>query len=235
MIAIVTLCTALSEPRWISLHGGGCTIGDKETTTSTGLDHLGAYQFFYPGKFLAVNTDVTDGTLYQYGPSSTAYMHNCVTHKAVVLMKAVISCTFIAMVCTLAAFLLDLIGPSRWALLKILRRNAILNIIAVIMCVMINMFCYWLTAEVQALQKSTKMHPGSKVNVKFDISFFLIAAAGAVGVLATALNCLRRYPSYDDSPSEALLDDFDGMEGLLAPGPDSAAMANIPPPPAYTP
>ncbi|XP_060064954.1 transmembrane protein 127-like [Ylistrum balloti] len=232
MIAIVVLCTALSEPRWVSLRGGGCTIGSLQSTVSTPLDHLGAYQFFYPGSFYAENEN--EVSLYHFGPSSDDYMHNCVTYKAVVLMKVIITFTFIAMVCSLGGFLLDLIGPSR-RVLKILRRNAILNIIAVIMCVIINMFCYWLTAEVQALQKHTKVHIGSKVNVNFDISFFLVAAAGAVGVLATALNCLRRYPAYDDSPSEALLDDFDGMEGLLAPEPDASPMANIPPPPAYTP
>lgn len=41
MLVIVVLCTALVEPNWIAVSGGGC----KEK-------HLGVYQFFYPGYFL---------------------------------------------------------------------------------------------------------------------------------------------------------------------------------------
>ena len=98
------------------------------------------------------------------------------------------------------------------------------------------MFCYWLTVEVQGLQKKTRLHKGSKITVNFDISFYLIAAAGGMGVIATAFNCLKRYPVYDENPpSEALLDDYDGMEDMISPTFDASPMANIPPPPAYCP
>ena len=56
-------------------------------------------------------------------------MVNCVTKKAVILLKTIIAFTIIAMCCTLLAFLLDLMGPQHRAL-KILRRNAIFNIVS---------------------------------------------------------------------------------------------------------
>lgn len=56
-------------------------------------------------------------------------MDNCVTHKAVKLMKTIISFTFLAMLCTLCAFILDLVGPTQRSL-KLIHRNAIFSIIA---------------------------------------------------------------------------------------------------------
>lgn len=234
MITIVIMSTSLAEPNWVSLQGGGCVVN------GVGLDHLGAFQFFYPGKFLeqfiqGPNNKKVD-IVYKFGPNDLDRMENCVTNKAVILMKTIIAFTFIAMCCTLIAFLLDLIGPQHRAL-KILRRNAIFNIVSVILCVIINLFCYWLTEEVSGLQRRTKFHVGSKVEVTFDISFYLITAAGAMGVIATAMNCLKRFPTHDHM-TEALLEDYDGLEGVFpVPPPEaqSSPLSNIPPPPAYTP
>ena len=107
--------------------------------------------------------------------------------------------------------------------------------LSVIICVVINFFCYLITTEVENLQKSTKLHTGSKVTITFDVSFYLVTAAGCVALLATAFNCLRRYPMYEDSQGESLLDDYDGMDPVSALGPDMSQLASLPPPPAYTP
>jgi len=103
--------------------------------------------------------------------------------------------------------------------------------VSVILSVTINLFCYWLTTEVEELQKKTKLHPGSRVLVNFDISFYLITAAGGLSVIATAFNCLRRHPVYDDSgQGEQLLDDYDGLEAVMHP-----ELSQPPAPPPYTP
>lgn len=102
-------------------------------------------------------------------------------------------------------------------------------------CVVVNGFTYWVTTEIEKLQRRTKIKMGSKVEVDFDVSFYLVAAAGGVAVLATASNCLRRYPIYEESQTESLLDDYDGVEALLPPGPEASALAQMPPPPAYSP
>lgn len=238
MIAIVVLCTALAEPKWITMQGGGCKIDNKP------MEHLGTYQFFYPGKFLSLEKNVDNGKItnwvYQFGPNSNDKMENCVNYRAVFLMKTLIAFCFLAIVSSLSAFILDLTGPQN-RIIKMTRRNAIPSIITVILTVIINIFCYWLTTEVELLQNDTKMFVGSKVVVDFDISFYLVTASGGLSIIATAFNCLRRYPLQEESSSqtEPLLDDTDALEPFgLPPGPpiiEGAPMFNIPPPPAYTP
>lgn len=105
------------------------------------------------------------------------------------------------------------------------------NLISVILSVVINLICYWFTTEVEDLQIKTRLHEGkSRVIVDFDISFYLVTAAGGLSIFATAFNCLRRHPVYDDSgQGEQLLDD---MEVMLPP-PELPPMPPAPPP--YTP
>ena len=55
MVVIVILCTALAEPKWISMRGGGCN-----------LDHLGVYQFFSSG----VSDNTPTRPVYHYSASS---------------------------------------------------------------------------------------------------------------------------------------------------------------------
>lgn len=238
MITIVILSTALAEPKWISLKGGGCEVTGGQRNHLGTAQFLGTNQFFYPGHFpsreVSFGDDAVEHEIYQYGPGIDDKMDNCVTYKAVLLFKTIISFCFLGILCSLAAFILDLLGPKSRGL-KLLRRNAILSIVTVIICVVINLFCYWITTEVDALQKRSKTHTGSKVSVDFDISFYLVTVAGCVALLATAFNCLRRYPMYEDSQGESLLDDYDGMDPVSALGPDMSQLASLPPPPEYTP
>ncbi|KAL5022757.1 hypothetical protein ScPMuIL_001912 [Solemya velum] len=233
LVVILIICTALAEPRWFHLSGGGCKMQHNATPMKT----LGVPQFFYMGHFL--NYD--DGgdkivTVYQYGQYSDDVMFNCVTHRSVVLMKLIIMLCFVAILCSLSQFLLDIFGPMKRSL-KIVHRNGLCSIFTVVICVIINLLCYWFTVEVLPLQKSTKDFRGSKVQITFDISFYLIAAAGSVGVLATATNCLRRYPVHNEShlSTDNLLDDYDGLDTVIPVGQDVAPMSQLPPPPAYTP
>ena len=62
MLAIVVLSTALAEPDWINLKGGGCEIRGEPG------HHLGATQFFYPGHFFEEDGDIMDHQNYQFGP-----------------------------------------------------------------------------------------------------------------------------------------------------------------------
>ncbi|XP_059159331.1 transmembrane protein 127-like [Physella acuta] len=236
MGTIVLLCTAL-EPDWINLTGGGCRLLHGPAGS---LKQLSTTQFFYNGHFYKnyPQTEPED-VIYKFGPSSNDIMVNCVTYSTVLLFKTSIAFVFIAVVCSLSAFLLDLIGPS-YQLLKLLRRNAIFNILTVVMCVTINLFTYWITTAVDKLQVSTRAHDGSKIQVTFDVSFYLVTAAGGLSVIATACNCLRRHVVYEsaETPSNPEFFYYDDNEPLLpppSPNADSAALYNFPPPPAYTP
>ena len=109
----------------------------------------------------------------------------------------------------------------------------------VVMCVTINLFVYWITDAVQKLQLSTRLHVGSRVDVNFHVSFYLITAAGGMSVLATACNCLRRPRVYEQvRPRDRYLED---AEDLLPPtaseelAPPLSSVPNFPPPPPYTP
>ncbi|ESO96850.1 hypothetical protein LOTGIDRAFT_115322 [Lottia gigantea] len=224
MITIVTLCTALAEPNWISLSGGGCTIPFKGD-----LHHLGAYQFFY------------DGTFHQNSKSLNSYkfvMTNCVTFTTVLLFKFIIAFCFLGILCSLFAFLLDLMGPAH-RFLKMLRRNAIFSILSVLMCVVVNLFCYYVTVYVSQLQKTSKLHKGSKVEVSFDISFYLVTAAGGISVFSVACNCLRQRSPYEESRHNYIMNEYDDLNSLLPnmdlESPSLTSSGNIPPPPAYTP
>lgn len=258
MLVIVVLCTALVEPNWIAVSGGGC----KEK-------HLGVYQFFYPGYFLdqhsaavaninggmraagevlvpgddgrpsvEVNGKVVVAFGYKYGPSSDEVLVDCITLKGVWLMKSIIVFTFLAIICSVCSFFLDLLGPTQKAL-KLIHRNAIPSITTVIICVLINGLCYLLTIEVKDLQMLTKPYPGNRISVTFSISFYLIATAGGLAVLGTACNCLRHYPvRVTTSDPEPLLDDYDRLEQVFYPPgpiPEIASMTPMVPPPAYSP
>ena len=63
MIVIVLLCTALAEPQWFYMSGGGC----KDVRGNV-INYLGVSQFFYSGEFLHTSEkqDHTR-TVYMYG------------------------------------------------------------------------------------------------------------------------------------------------------------------------
>ncbi|XP_074641548.1 transmembrane protein 127-like isoform X1 [Tubulanus polymorphus] len=221
MVIIVILCTALAEPHWIYLKGGGC---DKNS--------LGVFQFFHVGEFSSEGSQDSSVLIYNYGSHE---MRNCVTSRILVIMRSIIALTFLGIISSVLSFSLDLFGPSSPSL-KIIRRNALGNILTVIICVVINGFTYWVTDLLEQLQIETKPHKGSKVEVTFDVSFYLIATAGAMSVIATACNCLRRHPR-DIEPH--LLDDYDhdiwDLYGQGAPATQIPEQSCLPPPPAYTP
>ncbi|XP_013079049.2 transmembrane protein 127-like [Biomphalaria glabrata] len=230
MIAIVLLCTSL-EPDWIFLTGGGCHLLSAPVGS---MKQLSTSQFFYNGHFYKnyPNTDISD-VVYKFGPFSNDIMVNCVTYPTVLLFKTTIAFVFVAVLCSLTGFLLDLIGPN-YQLLKLLRRNAIFNILTVILCVTINLFIYWITTAIEKLQTMSRLHEGSKIQVTFDVSFYLVTAAGGMSVLATAFNCLHRQTENETSESSRGSDYlyFDDTQVLLPPVTPTADLA---PPPAYTP
>jgi len=63
MIVIVLLCTALAEPQWFYLRGGGC----KDVRGSV-VNYLGVSEFFYSGEFLHTSERLDHPrTVYMYG------------------------------------------------------------------------------------------------------------------------------------------------------------------------
>lgn len=81
MIVMLLMCTAMAEPQWFYLKGGGCRQINPEMSSGPqyeSVHYLGITQFFYMGKFIE-NTHhshssgkaVIQTTAYNYGPGST--------------------------------------------------------------------------------------------------------------------------------------------------------------------
>ncbi|KAK7110937.1 hypothetical protein V1264_014731 [Littorina saxatilis] len=252
MISIVILCTALAEPSWIRIDDGHCS---QLTSGNNGgppfglesLRYLGALQFFYFGNMVthdpSIGHKVTVISEYRNGPEDTDRLVNCVTERVVMIFKIIIALTFLAILTSLISFSLDLVGLEH-RLFKLLRRSAVFNIFTVLVCVGIITFLYWATVDVLDLQHNPSIPHNDNVKVTFDVSFYLITAAGACSVIAVAFNCLRRkVVDAEPAPARAILDDqfnVDTENLLVIPPPslhgqDFSPMSNLPPPPPYTP
>ncbi len=207
MIVIAVLISSLAEQKWFRLHGGQCTH-----------TYIGAYQFLTPG--IEKSTDYS----------------KCVNAQVVTIMRSVIAFIFLSITSSLFAFFLDTLGPMKVSL-RFVRRHAIGNIIAVLMCLTMSGFCYWAASEIEKTLSANKRADGSKVIVSFEVGYYLIVASGALSVIISATNLLRPYSSYDEEPPrERLIDDWDQLlEAELASMPAGPPFANLPEPPAYTP
>jgi len=238
MVAIVNLCTAMAEPSWFHIRGGGC-----RNNAGRPIHTIGIYEFFYPGHFELESPHQTASSAsqfsYRYGASTEDVLHDCVNPKTVQVMRSIIALCFIGTTFSLMAFFLDLSGPSTRTL-KFLRRNAVFNILTVLTCVTINGFSFLVTQILLKLQNDTKVHRYSKVEIRFDVSFYLVASAGAISVIGCACNLLKRHPRHNPERSdnsqarEQLLGDFDDMDFMPSLGYDNPA-CHLPPPPPYSP
>lgn len=239
MISIVILCTALAEPRWVSIDNGHCVLPKGRP-----LSYLGVFQFFSVG-YIVYNDPDIDPKMnviveYRFGSGEDDRMINCVTERAVIIFKIIIGFTFLGIFTSLVSFGLDLIGSSH-KLPKLLRRNAIFNVFTVFVCVGITLFLYLATVDICRVQQQI---PNSHATVSFDVSFCLIAAAGFISVIGVACTCLRRVRPEPESPSaRSILDDQfnQDIEQLVSVpshtfvGPElSSPVAQTAPPP-YTP
>lgn len=102
--------------------------------------------------------------------------------------------------------------------------------VAVLLCVIITGFAYWSAQEIEYVQGVTKEHPGSKVQVQFDIAFYLVSAAGLMGVVSVACNTLKPCPRRTrDDRQRLLVEQSMSTENL------PYMLAMPPPPPPYAP
>lgn len=228
---IAALATALAQPHWFYLKGGEC---DGK--------YIGVQEYFSSRHTEVSNQDYPTSKQ----RTSTLYRSNtgCVTSTVICLLRTNIAFTFLAILFSLIQFFFDTLGVvNKW--LKAFRRNAVGSIITVLFCVAIVGVCYYCTVLIEQQEEKIKTERESKIEVKFDISYYLITGAGAVAILASAANLLRRYPLYDDrGDGGGLLDDYDGSETFSVRVSHSEQWPyrrelhqteGHPPPPPYTP
>ncbi|XP_067126468.1 transmembrane protein 127-like [Centruroides vittatus] len=234
IIVIATLSTALAQPKWFYLKGGGCTH-----------EYIGVQEFFYMGYFESVkSTKMKDSDMYFIYHGYNDEMKYCVTPAIVNVIRTVIALCFIAILTTLVQFFFDTIGVrNKW--LKTIRRNSLFNILTVLLCVVVIGLCFYISTLMEQQQKSTKINATTKVEIKFDVSYFLVSGAGAMAILAAAANLLRRYPIIESQSTQGLLDDADNTETFSIDFPhvsstwpyriESSQMQNLSAPPPYSP
>lgn len=105
--------------------------------------------------------------------------------------------------------------------------------------------CYYTSDLMEQQQEMTKLYPATRVEITFGISYYLIAAAGIVAILATASNLFKCDHLSGNVDAAMLLDDHQEETFSIAlPHSHSWAhihehhepyISNLPPPPPYTP
>ena len=105
--------------------------------------------------------------------------------------------------------------------------------ITVLLCVTITGFAYWAAQEIEKVQDWTKPHNGSKVQVQFDVAFYLVSAAGLLGVVSVACNMLKPCPRRMRDDRHHLLTEHPSTDTLSSPVPYMFTLP--PPPPPYAP
>lgn len=95
---------------------------------------------------------------------------------------------------------------------KLLRRHAIFHILTVIFCLAINGFCFWISERIYYQQNETREKNGKKIDVSFDVSYYLVVLASALSIMATAFTLVRRYPSDEDEQIGRLLEEYTTLE-----------------------
>ncbi|XP_050698241.1 transmembrane protein 127-like [Eriocheir sinensis] len=236
LLVVVVVCVAVFQPRWFWMEGGGCS-------TNT----LSLYLFFLAGRFVKVKTgsDSSSSSSSSTSPSlisslssssssssasvpsgggdsdSASYIYyingeelkSCVTPHIVSLLQVVIGLVFLMACAACVQLMMDLAGPAGRTV-RCLRRNALPSIVAVWVCVVGVGVCYRLTILLEYLQEATKQ---DRVQVKFDVGFYLFVLAGGLSVLAVGCSWLRPAHIFQEPDGAPLMEDC-GLEGLDSPG-----------------
>lgn len=126
-------------------------------------------------------------------------------------MRATIAFVFLAIFSSCIALILDTFGCMRPGV-KLVRRHGVFHILTVVFCLIINGFCFWISEKMYEQQNETRDKKGKKIDITFDVSYYLIVLASGLSILATAFTLIRRYPTDEDEQLERLLEEYTGFE-----------------------
>ena len=155
------------------------------------------FQYVYSSPYFPV-------TVYGLTPD----FKGCATSQIITLKRSIICLCFLAIMCNLIQFFMDTMGTrQKWV--NSMRIHAVGNIISVILCVFIIGLCYFVSIlyeRVQVHQLFSKL-PNvilkggnsnkidfyiQQIQVKFELSYYLVTLAGFLSILASAANLFRR-------------------------------------------
>lgn len=204
IFCIAILAVSLIEIRWFYLSGGGCNVM-----------YIGAAHFFSPGR-LEYQLEIskltkTEIRVYTFVLSNGLELRNCANREIMLIMRTVIAFVFLGIFSSCCGLILDTFGCMKPGV-RLLRRNAIFHIMTVVFCLIVNGFCFWISEKINDQQIETRSKKGKKIEVSFDVSYYLIVLSGGLSILATAFTLIRRYPSDEDEQLERLLEEYTGFE-----------------------
>lgn len=205
VFCIAILAVSLVEIRWFYLDGGGCNV-----------NYLGVAHFFAPGR-LEYQLEMSrvehskEITVYKFILPNGLVLKNCANREIMLIMRAVIAFVFLAIFSSCIGLMLDTFGCMKSSV-KLIRRHGVFHILTVVFCLIINGFCFWISEKMYEQQNETRGKKGKKVDISFDVSYYLIVLASGLSILATAFTLIRRYPTDEDEQLERLLEEYTGFE-----------------------
>lgn len=196
MFAIAALAVSLSDYRWFWLNGGLCNS-----------KYIGLSMFFAVGKLFVVRAPVPwDPTapmneIYQFNPNEYMELVGCVDTRSILILRLIITLICLAIFSSTIGFLLDALGPMKFGL-KFMRRHAFWHILSVLLCTVVTGLCFWASELIYDIQDRTRSKIGKKVEVQFDVAYYLIVISNGLSLLASTFALLRRYPTAEEEHLE---------------------------------
>ncbi|CAF1370385.1 unnamed protein product [Rotaria magnacalcarata] len=209
MFAIAALAVSLSDYRWFWLNGGLCNS-----------KYIGLSMFFAVGKLFVVRAPVpwdpsaSMNDIYQFKPNDYMELIGCVDTRSILILRLMITLICLAILSSTIGFLLDALGPMKFGL-KFMRRHAFWHILSVLLCTVVTGLCFWTSEIIYDIQDKTRSKIGKKVEVQFDVAYYLVVVSSGLSLLATAFALLRRYPTAEEEHLERLMNDWSRREEPL--------------------
>lgn len=130
---------------------------------------------------------------------------SCAFSDILPLQRAIVLFSLMAIIANLVQFFLDTLGSSqKW--LDVVRVHALGSILGVIFTILIVGVSYMIATLIEVNEKnlmsesSKERADASHVEVRFELSYYLITLSGLIGLVATACNLLRKPTLFFLSP-----------------------------------
>ncbi|CAF0860608.1 unnamed protein product [Rotaria sp. Silwood1] len=232
MFAIATLVVSLFDYRWFWLNGGICN-----------LKYIGLNMFFSMGKLFVIQTPVPWDTsapindIYEFKPNNYMALIGCIDRRSLITLRLMITFICLAIISSTIGFLLDALGPMKYSL-KFMRRHAFWYILSVFLCVIVIGLCFYVSELIYDIQDKTRLKFGKKIEVQFDIAYYLLVISNVLLLLAITFALFKKYPTHDEEDVERLIDNWSRREQALfiersLPAVISTIPNNNEPPPDY--
>jgi hypothetical protein len=136
----------------------------------------------------------------------------CVDTRSILILRLIITLICLAIVSSTIGFLLDALGPMRYGL-KFMRRHAFWHILSgkidrlnfsdnsfalVFLCTIVIGLCFYVSELIYDIQDKTRLKIGKKIEVQFDIAYYLVVISNALLLCAIAFALLRKYPTHEE-------------------------------------